>query len=89
MEAACAISDKHTNMNTLLPAAPRHTPKVEGLVIKELGDLLCNKTHKKENIYLYICKDGKEDIENEEKGEVDAKKERNSFRMSGSRDGGR
>jgi hypothetical protein len=73
MEVAFAISNKHTNTNTLLPATPDPSPthpRVEGLAIKEVVDLLCNKTHKKEEIY----KDEEKDIENKGKGEVDVKK---------------
>lgn len=60
-------------MNTLylsshftLPLTP--TPRIEGLAIKEVVGLLCNKTQKRK-----IYKDRKEDIENKYKGEKRAK----------------
>jgi hypothetical protein len=61
-------------MNTLCLASPftrplTPTPRIEGLVIKEVVGLLCNKTEKRK-----IYKDRKEDIENKDKGEVDKKK---------------
>jgi hypothetical protein len=57
-------------MNTLCLAPPSPftlpltpTPKIEGLAIKEVVGLLCNKTQKRK-----IYKDRKEDIENKYKG---------------------